>query len=77
MGVKARAKTHAVTRPTHVPSWEELLSLETDDAKSESEALVLAVGDAVSKQCLVKYHIPVASLVPFHQYHFELLMVSS
>ncbi|KAK7113750.1 coiled-coil domain-containing protein 33-like [Littorina saxatilis] len=74
VGAKARAKTHASVRPTHVPSWEELVSLEIDDAKAENEALVLSVGDAVSKQGLVKYHIPVSSLKPFHQYHMEMVL---
>ncbi|KAL8610514.1 hypothetical protein ACOMHN_060434 [Nucella lapillus] len=74
MSLKARAKTHAVVKPTHTPSWEEMLTVQIDDAKAENEALVLSVGDAVSKQGLVKYHVPVANLKPFHQYHLELLM---
>lgn len=37
IGVKARAKTHAVVRPTHVPSWEEMISVEVDEPKSENE----------------------------------------
>ncbi|KAK7506446.1 hypothetical protein BaRGS_00002558 [Batillaria attramentaria] len=76
VGLKARAKTHAAVRPTHAPSWEEMISVELDDAKSESEALVLSVGDVVSKQGLVKYQIPVANLKPFHQYHMEMVMPS-
>ena len=36
---------------------------------------MLSVGDAVSKQGLVKYHVPVSSLKPFHQYHMEMVMV--
>ena len=37
VGLKARAKTHASVRPTHVPSWEEMISVEIDDAKAENE----------------------------------------
>ena len=37
VGLKARAKTHAAVRPTHVPSWEEMISVEIDDAKAENE----------------------------------------
>lgn len=41
VGLKARAKTHAVVRPTHVPSWEEMICVEIDDVKSENEGLYL------------------------------------
>ncbi|XP_025091003.1 coiled-coil domain-containing protein 33-like isoform X2 [Pomacea canaliculata] len=74
IGVKARAKTHAVVRPTHVPSWEEMISVEVDEPKSENEVLVLSVGDATTKQGLVKYLLPASSLKPFHQYHLEMVM---
>ena len=39
-------------------------------------AFVLKVADATSKQCLVRYSIPVQYITPFHHYHCELVMVS-
>ncbi|ESO87132.1 hypothetical protein LOTGIDRAFT_210495 [Lottia gigantea] len=66
-------KTHSTARPTAAPSWEEMLSVEIDEQKSNSEALVMTVGDSASKSRLVNYELPINHLQPFHQYHLELV----
>ena len=38
--------------------------------------VILKVVDAYTHSCLAKYDIPVTYLVPFHQYHCELVAVS-
>ena len=40
------------------------------------KALVLKVCDAVTKEVIVEYSLPVSYLKPFHHYHLELVHVS-
>ncbi|XP_045214999.2 coiled-coil domain-containing protein 33-like isoform X2 [Mercenaria mercenaria] len=71
---KSSAVTHASVRPTHSPSWEEMVTLNLDEKTAEDEILVVSVGDAQSQKGLVNYRVPVVNLTPFHQYHLELNM---
>ncbi|CAG5122724.1 unnamed protein product, partial [Candidula unifasciata] len=70
---KAKSRTHAVVKPTNAPSWEEMVTIETDEKNSDKTGLVLAVNDWISREELTKYIIPVSSLQPFHQYHVEMV----
>ncbi|OWF56529.1 Coiled-coil domain-containing protein 33 [Mizuhopecten yessoensis] len=64
---------HTTLRPTHAPSWEEMLTISMTDAESGEDVLVIAVADGPTKERLVSYEIPMAYLEPFHQYHLELV----
>ncbi|XP_052782992.1 coiled-coil domain-containing protein 33-like isoform X2 [Mya arenaria] len=70
---KSPAVTHS-TRPTHTPSWEEMVSIHVDEKQAQDEEMVVSVGDAASGKGLVNYRMPVSYLTPFHQYHLELNM---
>ncbi|XP_059175769.1 coiled-coil domain-containing protein 33-like [Physella acuta] len=74
MNRKARSRTHAVARPTNIPSWEELMTLELTDKEAEKEVMVITVDDAITKGQLINYSIPIANLQPFHPYHIEMVM---
>ncbi|KAH9512887.1 hypothetical protein Btru_036881, partial [Bulinus truncatus] len=71
---KARCKTHAVSKPTNAPSWEEMVTMELTDKEAEKESMVVSVGDALTRGELVSYSVPVAHLQPFHQYHLEMVL---
>ncbi|XP_074647893.1 coiled-coil domain-containing protein 33-like isoform X2 [Tubulanus polymorphus] len=71
---KSPAVTHSAKRPTYSPTWEEMVTLEVEDIKGKDEVLVLTVADQSSKESLVNYKIPLNYLIPFHQYHLELIM---
>ncbi|XP_033747042.1 coiled-coil domain-containing protein 33-like isoform X2 [Pecten maximus] len=64
---------HTTLRPTHAPSWEELLTVSMTDADAAGDVLVIAAADGPTKERLVSYEIPMAYLEPFHQYHLELV----
>ncbi|KAL4239346.1 Coiled-coil domain-containing protein 33 [Mactra antiquata] len=73
-GTKNGVSTHPSSRPTHSPSWEEMIRLDVDAKTAEDEVMVVSVADAHSKKGLVNYRVPVSYLKPFHQYHLELNM---
>ncbi|XP_069124504.1 coiled-coil domain-containing protein 33-like isoform X4 [Argopecten irradians] len=69
---------HTTQRPTHAPSWEELLTVSMTDSDAAEDdnpkrVLVIGVADGPTKERLVSYEIPMAYLEPFHQYHLELV----
>ncbi|GFO32173.1 coiled-coil domain-containing protein 33-like [Plakobranchus ocellatus] len=74
MGFKARSRTHAVVKPTNAPSWEEMLTMDLIEDEAKREALTMAVCDAITRDELVNFSIPVTLLQPFHQYHVELML---
>ncbi|XP_060578931.1 coiled-coil domain-containing protein 33-like isoform X2 [Ruditapes philippinarum] len=71
---KSDAVTHTSVRPTHAPSWEEMVTLNINQKTAEDETVVVSVGDGQTQKCLVNYRMPVVNLTPFHQYHLELNM---
>ncbi|XP_070580710.1 coiled-coil domain-containing protein 33-like isoform X2 [Ptychodera flava] len=72
-GKPAQSATHATLHPTHSPSFEEFLTVEVEEHLAKNESLILKVADTPSKERLAYYRIPVNYLVPFHQYHLELV----
>ncbi|XP_077979559.1 coiled-coil domain-containing protein 33-like [Glandiceps talaboti] len=70
----AQAATHTVISPTHSPSWEEFMTVEVEEHLAKNESLILKVADNPTKERLAKYAIPIQHLVPFHQYHLELVL---
>ncbi|XP_064634936.1 coiled-coil domain-containing protein 33-like isoform X3 [Lineus longissimus] len=73
---KVETVTHTSEHPTHCPMWEETVTLNVEDVKAKNEVLIMTVADKNSREVLVSYKLPITHLVPFHQYHLEMVMPS-